>query len=346
MEAVLRRNVGLRVPRHSVITAEYRLHSGFYFTMGFSDRDYLRDVPYDDDGYRPRGRGWSVSARIVLINVAVFLINGLFFENRDDPESYDWLAHVMSMTGTALYNPLEYWKALTYGFAHDPRNIWHIVGNMLCLVMFAQGLMLGIGPGGFGIVKGENVEDRLGRTEFFWFYILTIIIGGVVFGLTNLGEPRASCLGASGGVSGVIVLYALLYPNKTLYFYGILPLPMWVIGVIIVGMDAFGAAGIGDRGIGYSVHLAGAAFALFYYFTFLKNNRRLTGLFTLPKRKPKLRVFDDDEPPKRPTKSAADIDFDKRLDEILDRYGKVGEAGLTHEEREFLKKASKKYKNR
>jgi len=234
---------------------------------------------------------------------------------------------------------------LTYGFAHSPNNIWHIIGNMLCLLMFARGLMLGIGPNGFGIVHGENVEDRLGRTEFFWFYILTIIIGGVVYGLTNIGEG-IPCLGASGGVCGVIVLYALLYPNKTLFLYGILPLPMWMIGVFIVGMDALGAAGRGEGGIAYSVHLAGAAFALFYYFTFLKNRRRMTDVFNRPKQKPTLKIFDGNDPPKKSTKTAADLEFDKRLDEILDRYGKVGEAGLTKEEREFLKKASQKYKNR
>jgi membrane associated rhomboid family serine protease len=312
--------------------------------MGFQDRDYMRDVPYDDDGYRRRGGTWSVSARLVLLNFALFFVNGLFFQNIEDPQNFNWLTRNMEMSGSTLFHPLEYWKFLTYGFAHSPQNFWHIAGNMLCLVMFAQGLMLGIGPGGFGIVRGENVEDRLGRTEFFWFYILTILFGGIVYGLTNLGD-RTPCLGASGGVCGVIVLYALLYPNKTLYLYGILPLPMWMIGVFIVGMDALGASGKGEGGIAYSVHLAGAAFALFYYFTFLKNRRRMTDIFVPKKRKPKLKIYDGEEP-KPKTKTAADLEFDRRLDEILDRYGKVGEAGLTKEEREFLKKASQKYKNR
>jgi len=312
--------------------------------MGFSDRDYLRDVPYDDDGYRRRGGSWSVSARLVLLNLGLFLVNGLFFGSPDDPD-YAWLSRHMAMSGETLLKPWLCWQTLTYGFAHDPRTLWHIGGNMLCLVMFAQGMMLGIGPNGFGLVRGENVEDRLGRTEFFWFYILTILFGGIVYGLTNFGAPTR-CLGASGGVCGVIVLYALLYPNKTLYFYGIFPLPMWMIGVFIVGSDALGAIGKGDGGIAYSVHLAGAAFALFYYFTFLKQRRRLTDIFNPPKRKPKLKIYNGDEPAKRPTKTAADLEFDKRLDEILDRYGKVGEAGLTKEEREFLKKASQKYKNR
>jgi membrane associated rhomboid family serine protease len=310
--------------------------------MGFQDRDYMRDVPYDDDGYRRRGGTWSVSARLVLLNLAVFFVNGLFFQNPDDQAG--WLARNMAMSGKTLSEPWLWWQTLTYGFAHSPYSFWHIFWNMICLLMFAQGLMLGIGPGGVGIVRGENVEDRLGRTEFFWFYILTIILGGIVYGLTNFGEDTP-CWGASGGVCGVIVLYAFLYPHKTLYVYGILPMPMWMIGVFLVAMDAYGAAGYGCGGIAHSVHLTGAAFAVFYYFTFLKSGRRMTDVFKRPKRKPKLKIFDGDET-KPKTKTTADLEFDRRLDEILDRYGKVGEAGLTKEEREFLKKVSQKYKNR
>jgi hypothetical protein len=36
-------------------------------------------------------------------------------------------------------------------------------------------------------------------------------------------------------------------------------------------------------------------------------------------------------------------EFNDRLDEILKRYGEVGESGLTPEEREFLQRASRKY---
>ena len=306
--------------------------------MGFQDRDYIREVPYDDDGYRRRGGTWSVSARIILLNIALFLVNGLFF---GEDNALTWF---LALRSDSLQHPLWWWQMLTYGFVHSPTDVWHIIFNMIGLVMFAQGTMLGIGPNGFGLVRGENVEDKLGRTEFFWFYILTIIFGGFVYGLIHFHEPSV-CLGASGGVCGVVVLYALLYPNKTLLFWGVLPMPMWMIGAIIVGRDALGAAGHGEGGIGYSVHLAGAAFALFYYFAFLKRRRRMTDFFNPPKQKPKLKIYDG-EPPKRPTKTVADLEFDKRLDEILDRYGKVGEAGLTKEEREFLKKASQKYKNR
>jgi hypothetical protein len=148
-------------------------------------------------------------------------------------------------------------------------------------------------------------------------------------------------LGASGGVCGVIILFAWMFPRKMLLLWGILPLPMWVIGVLIVVMDAAGAARIvGCCGIAYAVHLAGAACGTLYYFVFFKQQRELLGWFDLlPKRKPKLRVHTpEDSPPK-----SSDEEFNRRLDEILKRYGEVGESGLTPQEREFLQRASQKF---
>ncbi|MDR0871002.1 MAG: rhomboid family intramembrane serine protease [Planctomycetaceae bacterium] len=310
--------------------------------MGFQDRDYNRYEPYGDDGYhRPRRRGgaMSVTMRLVFINVAFWLVNGFFFNN-------NLLTRLMTLTPDLAKHPDLWWKFLTYGFAHDPTNIWHIVGNMLSLIMFGYGAMLGIGPGGFGIVRGENVEQRLGRTEYFFFYTITIIFSGIIYALVH---PAQGCLGASGGVTGVVVLFALLYPHKTMMIFPFpFPIPMWMLGVFIVAYDAFGYAG-NRGGVAFAAHLAGAAFAVYYYFVFIKSGGRIINLFSdffsffKHKRKPKLKVFDGEEPKKKP---ADEAEFEKKLDAILDRYGKVGESGLTREEREFLQYASKKYRDK
>ncbi|MCL2006363.1 MAG: rhomboid family intramembrane serine protease, partial [Planctomycetaceae bacterium] len=189
---------------------------------------------------------------------------------------------------------------------------------------------------------------RLGRLEFFAFYCLTIILGGVAFALMNLQAEHAGVLGASGGVSGVITLYAWLYPRKTLLLYGILPLPMWAIGILIVVVDAMGASGSLGGQIAYSVHLVGAACGTLYYFLFIRQGIRLTGWMETasapsPKRERSQRKFQvhihtSDDLPLTP-----EDEFSRRLDEILKRYGEVGESGLSDEEREFLKQASKKF---
>jgi hypothetical protein len=163
-----------------------------------------------------------------------------------------------------------------------------------------------------------------------------------VFALVNIGQRGAATLGASGGVSGVIILYAWLFPRKTLLLYGILPVPMWMLGIIIVTMDALGAAGVMGGAIAYPVHLAGAAFGTLYYHFFFKRRRKLTGWLRLSshrKRKPKLWVDSLEDSAPKPSEE----DFNRRLDDVLKRYGEVGESGLTPEEREFLQRASRKF---
>ncbi|MDR0705132.1 MAG: rhomboid family intramembrane serine protease [Planctomycetaceae bacterium] len=328
--------------------------------MGFQDRDYNRYESYDDYGYRrPRSGSLSVTLYLILINVLLWIANGFFFPNNS-------LTEFLAIEPGTWNTPENWWKFLTYGFAHAPYTFWHIGGNMLGLVMFGYGMMLGLGPGGIGLFRGENIENRLGRAEYLVFYLLTIIFSGMVYAVFN---PTTGCLGASGGVTGIVILYAFFYPAKTLLLWGILPLPMWAIGLMIVFMDAGGASGVGKGGIAYSAHLAGAFFALLYYFLFARHHQRITDSFTgwgkkfrkIFKRTPKLHIYPEKDnlpntndtsvkatkpetkPEKKPEKNE---EFEKRLDEILGRYGKVGEAGLTKEEREFLQYASKKYRDK
>ena len=275
----------------------------------------------------------------ISINVVLWFANGLLFAGNSLTDS-------LLLRAGDIGNPTLYWRFLTYGFVHSYQDFWHILLNMLMLLMFGYGMMLGIGPGGFGFIRGENVEGRLGRLEFAAFYLLTIIVGGIVYALVNSNVPQARVLGASGGVSGVVILYAWLYPKKMLLFMGVLPMPMWCIGLIIVGMDAMGAAGRGFGNIAYSVHLAGAACGTLYYFLFLKGEKTLTGwLESSPssddlKRKTKLRIHTPEEPS---LDSPSDDEFNRLLDDVLKRYGEVGEAGLTPEEREFLQRASRRF---
>ncbi|MDR3232150.1 MAG: rhomboid family intramembrane serine protease [Planctomycetaceae bacterium] len=318
--------------------------------MAFSDRDYNRYDPSEDEPKRRRrsnGSGMSVTMKLVIVNIALWLANGLFFEGNT-------LTALLSLNASSIRNPLEWWQFITYGFVHDPSTLWHIGGNLISLIMFGYGLMLGIGPGGFGLVRSDNVEDYLGRTEYLFFYLVTILLGGIVFALTNYNSPRAAALGASGGITGIVVLFAWLYPNKVLYVYGILPVPMWGLGMFIVLMDAMGASGINNEGVAYTIHLTGAAFATLYYFIFLRRGVRLTDNYYIslhstrrknvkPKPfKPSLRIFADNGD----GEEQEEAEFNRRLDAILARYGQVGEGGLTAEERAFLQKASKIYREK
>jgi membrane associated rhomboid family serine protease len=83
----------------------------------------------------------------------------------------------------------------------------HLLGNMLFLWIF-----------------GNNVEDRLGRVKFIFFYLLCGVVASLVHVLFNL-DSLTPVIGASGAVSGVMGAYLLLFPTariRTLIFIFIL----------------------------------------------------------------------------------------------------------------------------
>ncbi|MDR0390525.1 MAG: rhomboid family intramembrane serine protease [Planctomycetaceae bacterium] len=237
--------------------------------MGLSDRDYFQD------NYRRNRRNnifmtWSITTWIVVINLVLWLANGLFF-----PDS-NFLTAILKMPAGVISEPFRWYTFLTSGFVHSPDSFEHILLNMVCLLMFGYGLAIGAGAGGVGLMRSDNIEWRLGRSEYFWFYVSAIIFAGISHGIFT---PHAGGLGASGGVVAVVIMYAFLYPNKTILFMFVIPMPMWVLGIFIVGMDFLGAIGKAESGIGYTAHLGGAFFAFLYYYYIFKKNRSITGFF-------------------------------------------------------------------
>lgn len=87
---------------------------------------------------------------------------------------------------------------ITSFFLHG--GLVHLLGNMYFLFIF-----------------GDNVEDRLGHST----YLLTIFaahITGLIVQAAFTPAPETPCIGASAGISGVIALYAILFPRIRLAF--------------------------------------------------------------------------------------------------------------------------------
>ena len=297
--------------------------------MGIYDRDYIREPSRYQRPRRGRsfGAGWSMVAKIIIINVVLFLANGLLGNGKA-------LTELLMLQSDTIFYPWEYWRFLTYGFVHDYTGINHILFNMLGLFFL-----------------GPEVERRIGSREFLRFYLATILFGGVIWGILNL-HTQSACLGASGGVVGVCILFVLMFPRRILYIWGILPLPAYAVGAIIVIMDIMGALKVGPlekQRVAFAVHLAGAYFAFIYnsyQWNFGRTLERLYGRFLAPRpKKPKLKVYNPEEEEKKRPKTEEEKLADQ-VDEVLKKYSRLGESGLTDQEREILKKASEHYKNK
>jgi len=257
---------------------------------------------------------------LILVNVVLFLIDGLFFADLHQ------LTAVMAVKVGTLTRPLYWWQFLSYGFAHSPVDYWHIAGNMLVLFFL-----------------GRDIEARYGAKEFLRLYLVMLVVAALVWaGIEKLrGEPDLiSAVGASGAISGIVILYALNFPHRTLLLFFVIPVPAWVAGLLVVLLDMYGAlSGVGH--IAFTAHLGGAAFAFLYY-RLGWNLSRWSGWLSLDwlKPRPRLRVHDPDrqEQPKQ--------DLSDEVDRILQKISAEGEQSLTRKERRTLETASREYQRK
>jgi rhomboid family protein len=144
------------------------------------------------------------------------------------------------------------WQFVTYMFMHA--TPFHLLMNMVVLWFFAP-----------------RLEHRWGTREFLRFYFIVGIGAGLGHALLALatGHGASTMLGASGAIYGVILAYALYYPNDTVLLYFIIPVKVKYL-IIVIGIFTFlstvgsATAGGGSNGISHVTHLGGLAVALVY----------------------------------------------------------------------------------
>jgi len=295
--------------------------------MGIYDREYYRrEGPSFLATVSQHGR---ICKTLILINVIVFLLQ-VFTEQSIGASITDLFA-----LDTEAVQRGEVWRLLSYAFLHDPNSLWHIFINMLLLWWF-----------------GTEMEDIYGPKEFLTFYLVSAVLGGIVFQLIwFMGRGPSLCLGASGAVTAVMVLFALHYPHRIIYVF-FLPIPVWLLVVYQVARDLFGFLPGHSGHVAVSVHLAGAAFGFIYYksqirlWNFVPDFSNLSRL----RSRPRLRVYREE--PSRPVMvggppgGESNEHLEAKLDAVLEKVARHGQSSLTESEREILQRASEIYKRR
>lgn len=224
-----------------------------------------RDRPYSDDdgGYAPGGGELRIQFRrpstivtwLVIINVAVFFLQLIW--NSVASMGFDQLFG-LSWSGLAS---LRIWQLATYMFVHDPRDIFHILFNMLLLYFV-----------------GSEIERGFGRERFLRFYFLCGLIGGLaylVLGVANSRFAGIPLVGASGAVYGLLMVAMIFYPHMQLVFF-VFPMPIRVFGAIMLGIFFFQMiTGTFDNLGGDICHLGGAlaAVGILYYWGMMPSIR-------------------------------------------------------------------------
>lgn len=276
--------------------------------MGLYDRDYAYDREPGIHLSAPK----SLTVQVVLFTVAVYVLQLLI-----EPFT-SWFA-----LGDGWYRrPWQCYQLLTYGFLHDTSSAWHIALNMFMFWMF-----------------GREIEEKYGRRAFLLFYLWAIVFAGLMWSFSEaFMERQATLIGASGGVSGVFVLFALNFPRREVLLFFVIPLPVWVLAAFGVLVD-LSYAMTRSGNIAGVAHLAGAVAGLYFYkfglspFAWIAD--RCSGI-SLP-HKPKLRIHDPDQ---------EGDDFDEEVNRILRKIHEHGQSSLSAREQRTLQQASQQYQRK
>ena len=172
---------------------------------------------------------------LIAANVAVAFLQLTIVGNE---QMYRWLGFELSdLNGS-------WWKIFTYMFVHG--GIIHLGLNMYTLWLFGRRVEMVWSPGGFAR------------------YYIWCGLGGW---LAYLPFSRGAVLvGASAAVFGVMLAYAMRWPDEEVLLFGVIPMKVkWLVtGLVVVNLVMGIAAANQTSGTAYFAHLGGLAFGWLY----------------------------------------------------------------------------------
>ncbi len=132
------------------------------------------------------------------------------------------------------------WQLLSYALLHG--GLMHLAFNMYGLWMF-----------------GSELERVWGSRRLLHFYLASVLAAALIQLLVASTSPGAyPTVGASGGLFGLLLGYAMLFPRRTIVLLiPPIPMPAWVFavlyGLLELTLGVTGAA----AGIAHFAHLGG-----------------------------------------------------------------------------------------
>ncbi len=273
----------------------------------------------------------NIVIKLIYINIVLFILTLLIesFSNLGGTHLplLDWF--VLKNDTSWIYKP---WTLISYAFFHSPKDLFHLLSNMIFLYFF-----------------GPFFLYYFSEKMFLRVYLLGALVGGLFFILlTNLfpvfNRSLYSLIGASASIYAIITFIVVYNPNKEIRLFGLVSLKLWQLAAFILVMDLLQLSDGKNIG-GHLSHFGGALAGYLYLIQFNKGDRLGQFFDSIPrlfKRKPTFKTTKNEVPPRN------DYDFNSRkkenqekIDRILDKISKSGYESLTKTEKEFLFKQGK-----
>ena len=132
------------------------------------------------------------------------------------------------------------WQVVSYAFLHG--NLLHLSFNMIGLVSF-----------------GRELEMWWGTRRFLQFYLACVLTAALVqLGVTASTGSLLPTVGASGGLYGLLLGFAVMFPKRrVLLLIPPIPMPAWVFALLFAVLElVLGVTGTAS-GIAHFAHLGG-----------------------------------------------------------------------------------------
>ncbi len=145
----------------------------------------------------------------------------------------------------------EYIRLLTHGFLHA--DWMHLIVNMMVLYSFGafvESIFLQLNAAGYIPIP---------RLMYVIFYISAILVATLPSLLKHKNDTWYNSIGASGAVSAVVFAAIFFNPKGTILFFGILPLPSFIYGILYLFYESY-MNKRGGTGVAHDAHITGAAF--------------------------------------------------------------------------------------
>ena len=219
--------------------------------MPFSSRSYVnRYVP---SNRFPVGLKW-----LLIINVVIFALPILF------QRVFAPVLDNFALIPAEVVQAFAVWQLVTYLFIHA--GFSHILWNMLALWLF-----------------GAELERLWGTPRFLRFYFacgicagLTVVIAAYIFGGVGIRT-----VGSSGAIYGILMAYAVMFPERTILLGFLIPIKskyfVMIIGGIVFLQSYMVTVGGQGSGVAVLAHLGGLATGFL-----LLRGRRLRGQIWAP----------------------------------------------------------------
>ncbi len=295
----------------------------------------MRVFAGEDSIEMPQRAGVSAVHALLAVNIAVYFLQLTVL-------SADGVAGALGLDPARM--PGAWWTLMSYMFVHV--SLWHLAANMVTLWMF-----------------GTRLEQAWAKRSFVYFYFWCGVGGAVAHLLFSGG---AMLVGASAGVSGVMLAYAMRWPDEEVFLFGMIPMKsrwliLWMVGVnVAIGLSA-------DTMIGWKAHLGGLAFGWLFLQAAavggVESMRRLVSAVPddpdeMPHAVPRIqsrvkqRTLVRDEvvarsnaiaPARQTAPAERDTPAEKRarVNMVLDKISRDGMNSLSDEERKLLDDASR-----